>query len=272
VDGDNEPQPGPLDSHGTACAGIIGAASNNGRGTAGIAWHCRILPIRILGEGGFADTSAIADAFSCAVDQGAKVISNSWGGPFASNQIIDAIDTAVDRGCLVVVSAGNGGASSLEPMRQVGYPARYERCIAVGSVGRDDLLFGYSSRGPGYAVDLVAPSGECNLEGDIWTTDHSGENGYNQGDAGAEEASGDYTGHFGGTSAAAPVVAGVAALVWSTYPNLTAEQIREILEDTAVQVDPEGGQWVGRRSKLYGFGKVNALAALERARAVEEDP
>jgi len=262
---DSDPQPDPKDAHGTACAGLIGGLGDNGEGIAGIAWNAKIMPIRISGEEGFAANAAIGDAIHYAVQHGAKILSCSWGGKAPSNQIIDAIDTANDAGCLVFVAAGNA-----TPALHTFYPARYEGCIAVGAIKRDNLLWDYSCYGPGRAVDLVAPSGACNLEGDIWSTDQSGDRGYNSGGGAAEEASGDYTAHFGGTSAATPIAAGVAALVWSSYPKLTALQVRQILEETASQVDPNGGEWINGRSVRYGCGKVNALAAIQKAKQVAE--
>jgi hypothetical protein len=115
---------------------------------------------------------------------------------------------------------------------------------------------------------LVAPSGDVNLQGDIWTTDQTGATGYNPGGPGREEPSGDVTGHFGGTSAATPVAAGVAALIWSDSPGLKADQVRLSLESTAIKVDPGGGAWAGGRSKYYGLGKVDALAALNKAKGL----
>lgn len=260
---DPDPQPDAKSAHGTACSGIIGGMANNGAGIAGIAWNVRIMPIRVAGEEGFADAGGLAEAISFATQNGAKILSNSWGGGSPTNQLMDAIDMAVDAGCLVIFAAGNA-----IPAEHVFYPARYEQCLAVGSVRRDNTLWDYSCWGPGRVVDLVAPSGACNLEGDIWSTDQSGDRGYNSGGSTTEEPSGNYTAHFGGTSAATPVVAGVAALVWSTYPKLTAQQVRQVLEETATKVDPQNGEWVNGRSARYGFGMVNAQAALQRAKAL----
>jgi hypothetical protein len=263
LENDPEPQPDAEDAHGTACAGLIAAEGNNGTGIAGIAWNARIMPIRISGSEGFADNAVIGEAIAFAVQNGAKILSCSWGGKAPSNQIIDAIDVAADAGCLVIVAAGNA-----IPAVDVFYPARYERCMAIGAVQHDDTIFDYSCWGPGRAVDLVAPSGACGGKGDVWSTDHSADRGYNAGGATTEEPSGDYTAHFGGTSAATPIVAGVAALVWSSNPSLTADQLRQVLEQTATEVDPQGGDWVNGRSIKYGFGKVNALAALQQAKAL----
>ena len=261
---DDTPQPQASDSHGTACAGIIGAVTNNKTGTAGIAWNCKIMPLRIAG-GDFASDDDIAKAFEFARANGAKVISCSWGGGPPSNKIVDAIDQASDAGCLIVAASGNA-----LPAADVFFPASYERCMAVGAVRQSNKRWNYSCWGPGNEVDLVAPSGNVNLQGDIWTTDQTGATGYNPGGTtpGEEDTTGDTTARFGGTSAATPIVAGVAALIWSDRPSLTADQVRIALESTATKVDEVGGAYVDGRSKYYGTGKVDALAALQKARSL----
>lgn len=260
------PQPAPGDAHGTACAGIIAARADNDAGIAGIAWNSKVMPIRIYGRNSdgvftFIDYRDVADAIHHAVENKARVINCSWGGPpVFSAKVETAIDEAVARGCLVIFSAGNGSFDVL-------YPASYKNCLAVGAVKEDGTRWEYSCYGPGDKVWLVAPSGDVNLAGTIFTLDHSGKNGYNPGGNGNDEADGDYTRRFGGTSAAAPVVSGVAALIWSTFPDLTADEVRECLEKTAVQVDQLNGGYdaTTKRSKFYGFGKVNAEAALAMA-------
>ncbi|HTU22623.1 MAG TPA: S8 family serine peptidase [Gemmataceae bacterium] len=265
VEHDEDPQPDPEDAHGTCCAGLIASATDNSTGTAGVAWHAKIMPLRIVGPKNWAGADAVAQAFLFAKEHGAKVLSNSWGLNLPINQIADAIDTVTEAGCLVFCSAGNA-----IPAKEVSFPANYESCLAVGAIGHDDRRLDYSCFGPGHQVFLVAPSGKCNLVGDIWTTDHSGKDGYNPGDANRGDAEGDYIKGFGGTSAACPIVAGVAALVWSAYPNLSAAQVRQILLDTADKVDAENGKWKDGRSKQYGYGKVNALAAMRKAEQVQK--
>lgn len=262
---DEDPQPDAEDAHGTCCAGLIAAATDNNIGMAGIAWHAKIMPLRILGPKNWAGADGVAQAFLFAKEHGAKVLSNSWGVNIPINQIADAIDTVTEAGCLVIFAAGNA-----IPARAVSFPASYENCLAVGAVGHDDKRLDYSCFGPGHEVSLVAPSGSCNLEGDIWTTDHSGKHGYNPGNASRGDAEGDYINAFGGTSAACPIVAGVAALVWSAYPDLTAAQVRQILQESADKVDTENGNWKNGRSKQYGYGKVNALAALRKAEQIHK--
>ena len=265
---DANPQPASTDSHGTACAGLIAALPNNNKGVTGLAWKAKIMPLRIAGPSSFAIDARIADAIHYAHDEGARILSCSWGGGLPSVDILDAIDEVTDPSsenpCLIFVAAGNA-----RPALDVFFPASYDRCIAVGAVQKNNSRWNYSCYGPDLQVDLVAPSGDVNLQGDIWTTDHSASNGYNQGgmSSDADEPSGNYTGHFGGTSAATPIAAGVAALVWSTYPQLTAAQVRQVIQDSANK--SIGGPLAGfnqqGRSKFYGFGKIDALGALEQA-------
>jgi subtilisin family serine protease len=222
-----------------------------------------LLPVRVIGSNSLLRAEMMAEGLHYAKEQGAKILSVSLGGPFPLNQWWDAIDEAARSDCLIVAAAANDGEDPL--MSFVHFPAAWEPCLAVGALRPDNTRWPYSCFGP--PLDLCAPSGDGQTVG-IWTTDSSGQLGYNQGGAGAEEASGDYLPWFNGTSAATPVVSGVAALVWSTYPSLTAQQVRQILEETATKVDPDRGQWRNGHSWYYGFGKVNALAALERARAI----
>jgi subtilisin family serine protease len=262
-EGDEDPRPAIPSSHGTACAGVIAALSNNGVGVAGIAPRARILPVRISGETTFATDTAIAESILFAQEKGAKILNCSWGGGPPSNFIMDAIDAVSDDDRLVVAAAGNA-----IPSMTVFFPARYERCVAVGAVRRTGSIWNYSCWGPENEVDLVAPSGDVNLQGDIWTTDHTSSGGFNVGgmvDPETGDSTGDYTGRFGGTSAAAPVVAGVAALVWAECPTLSAKQIREVLETTAKK-EPSAGGWVDGRSKVYGMGRIDPMAALNKAK------
>jgi subtilisin family serine protease len=260
VDQNTIPQPAKVDAHGTACAGIIGAIANNNLGIAGVA-KCKIMPLRICGPSGYMSDAEIANAFDFASTNGAKIISCSWGGGPPSRKITNAIDSAVANGALVFAAAGNA-----IPAMPVYFPARYSKCIAVGAMKRDDVLWNYSCYGPDKEVDLVAPSGDINLHGDVWTTDHQRENGYNKGGPSGDEPTGDFTGRFGGTSAATPLVAGVAAWLWTVKPHLSAAQIRAALEQSAKKVDQEFGAYgTDGKSKFYGFGMVDPVAAYQAA-------
>ena len=267
IDGDNTPQCSPGAAHGTACAGIIGAITNNGEGIAGVAggWGssggCRIMPIRISSPG-WAEDYQIKYCFEWATDNGADILSNSWGQADYSDPVHDGIEYAVNHDVLVFCAAGN------ERMwLGVMYPARDPLCIAVGATDHDDERWWYSHYGP--ELDITAPSGNvpvcyegtgCYCTGDIWTTDNTGEYGYwplyeeCEGSTGSPD--GDYFGSFGGTSAACPYAAGVAALIRSFHPGWSHEQVRDAIETRADDIHITG--W----DQYTGWGRVNALRSL----------
>jgi len=258
--GDPDPSPGLADAHGTACAGVATAVGGDGVGVTGIAPRCRLMPIRIPLDG--LDEAAIARAFRWAAGRGADVISNSWGPADGTGVreplpliVRAAIDQAVGkgrngRGCVVCFAAGNGD----EPVDLDGYGS-YSKVIAVAATTDQDRRAWYSDYGK--AISVAAPS--SGGRNGIWTTDVRGRRGYNP--------QGDWTGEFGGTSAACPLVAGVAALVLSVNPRLTAAEVRQVLEATADKVDPRGGRYDARgHSRYYGYGRVNAARAVREAR------
>ena len=251
----NNGRPGAGDAHGQACAGII-AASHNSE-IRGIAPNVNILPVKV--RFGFIPASEYATAIEWAYQNGADIISNSWGG--TNEDIIkDAINDAQTfgrggdqnsntpgLGSIVTFSSGNDGATQINAYAQVS--------IAVGALNKFDGLAEqdgtrYSNIGPG--LDLVAYGGNANSSGDsdIRTIDRVGANGYN---------SGDYTNTFGGTSAACPQVSGVAALILSVNPGLTRQQVESILFSTALDLGSQG------LDNSFGYGKVNAFEAVKSA-------
>jgi len=393
------PDPGSAGHpHGTACAGVAAAVTNNSLGVAGIGWDCRILPVKISSDSGtFALSSVIAEAIRWAADN-ADVLSNSWGGGGASSAIRTAIQYAKSsgrggKGCPVFFATGNdatgflqfrlmgfsadtytfkweyikdstvswgedsvwldfivfpggelqsfegsfppqgwttGGDSawSISTTRAFGgwdggtqaakagsithsqstwlevtkavsagdltyhawvssesgydffrlyvngapylpysgvptirtavaYPARYPECIATGASTNFDYRSDYSQYDS--TLDIVAPSNGGSLG--ITTTDIAGSGGY---------SSGDYTSTFGGTSSATPLAAGVAALLLSQNPDLTADDVQNILQETADKVGNIA--YSGGRNDYYGYGRVNADAALATRISITVDP
>ncbi len=236
----------PKAAHGTACAGIA-AADNNNIGIRGVASKAKILPINVFPNStgsGFAENNQVAKAIRWAY-QRADVLSCSWGGGLPSNDIKTAIGDARTKGrngkgCVVVFAAGNGGNSL-----NVSFPANVDGVIAVGAINKFGNIWNYSQTG--LSLDLVAPSGKTNNAGDIVTTDRMGGLGYE---------AGNYTFNFGGTSAACPQVAGVAALMLSANYALTEEQVRTTLQQTARDLGPTGFD------TTYGYGLVDAYAAV----------
>ncbi len=188
--------------------------------------------------------------FAIAIDwawiNGADVINCSWGDQsiFDGPYITDAVNRAVTqgrggKGCVVVVSAGNEGVNA------VSFPARLPNVIAVGAVDKNGLVCDYSNEGS--ELDVVAPSGKTGMKGDVYTTDIAGDDGY--------ESPGDYTSSFGGTSAAAPQVSGIAALILSLNPDLEYDEVPGIITSTADRLI---------RNNQYGYGLVDAHKAVSQ--------
>ena len=246
--------------HGTACAGIIGATANNGKGIAGIASGVKIMPISVLFDSDASGTGAqystsdfYANAIRFAANHGADVISNSWHYHPTDPQpdINEAIRYAQGssgrggKGCVVVFSAGNGGGPVYQPA--AGVP----ETLVVGAINKRGSRMSVSNFGP--ELDIVAP-GE-----DIYTTDISGNDGYSNGTTWPHNY---YP--FDNTSAAAPQVAGVAALVLSVNPYLTQKQVVDIIEQTAQELDyyPDMNKPNGPWNRVVGYGLVDAYAAV----------
>ena len=255
------------DSHGTSCAGII-AAVNNDIGIKGVAHGAKIIPIRIgyneYVQWGDSRCQAgtvifdywIARAIYKAIELGADVLSNSWGGGSLCPEVYNAINAALTqgrngKGAVVVFAAGNGG------WHEIIYPANLPDVIAVGAITPTGQRADFSNFGTN--LDVVAPGV------DIFTT-------YIQGCP--DSPLGNYA-FFEGTSAAAPHVAGVAALMLSANPYLTWQQVKNIIERTAQRVNPDfydyeyvdfrpyGGTW----NIEMGHGLVDAYAAVKMALA-----
>ncbi len=283
------------DNHGTACCGVA-VAEETGTGVVGVAPGCALMPIR---TSGFIDDTSIEDLCDWVIDHGASVMSCSWGVAARYFSLTLRMRNALHRaftvgrggkGCVVVFASGNENRPVNGTVNETGWPdnqpsgptqwlagfAAHEDVIAVAASSSLASKSAYSNWGPQTAV--CAPSNNVgprtyprittavNGRG-IVTTDRVGPSGY---------SSTDYTRNFGGTSSACPTVAGVAALVLSANPNLTAGEVRDILQSTADKIvdnnpDPQLGNRFGTydasgHSRWFGFGRVNALKAVTEAR------
>ena len=274
----DNPRPRAGDKHGNACAGV--ACADGNFGASGVAPRARLIPIRsnvALGS------QAEADAFVWAAQNGADVISCSWGpndGDFEDandplhQQVValpDSTRLAIDfatqngrsgRGCVVCFAAGNGN----ESVDNDGY-ASYTNVIAVAAC--DDLGKKAPYSDFGRAIWCSFPSNHYyeSVTPGIWTTDRSGGSGYNRGSAEEGDAAGNYTNNFGGTSSACPGAAGVAALVISRNPSLRGDEVRDILRNCCDPIDAAGGNYDATgHSPFYGYGRLNARKAVELAR------
>ncbi|TQR39551.1 peptidase S8 [Lysinibacillus sphaericus] len=218
------------DGHGTHVAGIIGAAKDNGIGGHGINPNAKILPIDVFNGGEGANDFVIAQGILYAIEQGADVINMSLGGYGENSLLKDAVQKAIDKGITIVAGAGNDSTDNYF------FPASYEGVIGVGSTNDRNELSYYSNYGP--SVDVVAP-GE-----DIYSTFY-------------DEKKGSSFKVDSGTSMASPVVAGIASLLKSKYPNLKPHEIEAILEMTAKDLGEKG------YDLTFGHGLVDPVKALQ---------
>jgi subtilisin family serine protease len=235
------PQNAPLrESHGTSVAGLAAAVGDNNLGVSGVCPNCSMMPVRLIG-GVSQDSLTIAETFVRVVDAGADVINNSWGPGISgffplSTPERDAFAYARrngrgGKGAVVVFGAANDRADvAANP-----YASAHGVIAVAASTNLDDWA-AYSNYGD--EIDIAAPSqGDNSVLADgagIVTTDVSGATGY---------STGDVTNDFSGTSASAPIAAGLVGLVLSANPNLTAEQVRLILTSTADKLTPDVAAW-----------------------------
>lgn len=230
---DNNPDTTDVTGHGTKVAGAAAALTGNGLGVASPAYEALIMPVRVGSPEGTATTTAIAKGLTWAADHGARVLNLSWSGVAGSSTITAAAQYAQSQGGVVVAAAGNSGTEIAL--------ADNPYMISVSATDSGDKLASFSSRGP--YVDLAAPGVS------ILTTLRGG--GY---------------GSVSGTSFSSPITAGVVAAMLSVNPELTPEEVEAILEATADDLGPAG------YDPAFGHGRVNAGAAVARARGLTPTP
>ncbi len=260
IDDDGFQEPNDWDGHGTACCGLA-AAKHKSFGVKGLSAGCTVYAVRIaqsLKPGGnwVTDNFKIKKAIDWSWENGADVISNSWGGGTPSNDISGAFERARTRGrngkgCVVVVAAGNEDSSVTFPgnlMEVLTVSASNEYDEPKTKTSKDGEYWWGSCFGP--EIDVSAP-GVHNL-----TTDISGNKGYNK--------DSNYT-DFNGTSSATPIVAGIAGLVLSANPDLPESTVRVIIKETADKVG-NVPYFKGHNDRM-GFGRVNAFNAVKAALA-----
>jgi len=250
----DDPYPDDDEGHGTHVTGTIAQSTNNGEGTAGVAFNCSIMPVKVLNSQGSGTYAAIADGIYFAANHGAHVINMSLGGSSTDTTLQTAIVYAYKEGVTIVCSSGNDGSDSV-----ISYPAKYPECIAVGATRYDETVAYYSNCGP--ELDLTAPGGDLNVD----------QNGDGYGDGVLQQTFGSDPTDFGyyfytGTSMAAPHVSGVAALLISSGVATTPEQVRQVLQETAEDHGAAG--W----DPEYGWGIVDAAAALNCQGMINNPP
>ncbi|PZO16753.1 MAG: peptidase S8 [Leptolyngbya foveolarum] len=306
---DGLPVPEEAENHGTAVAGVA-IAEENGEGIVGIAPGCSFMPIQTTG---FLDDASVEQLFDWAIEQGADVISCSWSPASVYFPLSRRISRAINRaatqgrggkGCVVVFSAGNANRPLAGKVEESGWPQNLIRgltdwlsgfavhpdVITVSASTSLNQKAAYSNWGRNISVaapsnnappnmalsagvfDTGPPIRQALAGRAVLTSDRTGPQGYTLDD---------YTG-FGGTSSACPLVAGIVGLMLSVNPDLSAREVKQILQVTTDKIidkdpDPQLGQKYGTYDKdghslWFGYGKVNAYQAVKvsQARALSD--
>lgn len=244
--------------HGTHVAGIAAAVKGNLKGVAGVAPSAKLMPVKVLDSAGSGTTDDVAKGIRHAAENGAKVLNLSLGvvsgiGTVAKiagllKPIYSAIDYAWSKGAVIVIAAGN------DTFPLCAEPAAHPKAVCVGATDSSDLIAPYSNSGD---IDVTAPGGFGSVlcedaSRDILSTIWAGSRYDCQG---GSFARGYET--LAGTSMAAPHVAGVAALIRSKYPSLTAEGVMQQIVCSADDLGLPG------KDSVYGHGRVNASKAVK---------
>lgn len=229
-------------SHGTHCAGIAGACTNNGVGVAGIGWNIKIVPVKCS-----YNTSAVTN-----VDNGyggiiyaakikARVISCSWGGAGGAAAEQAVIDYAWNRGCIIVAAAGNSNVNTPN------YPGAYNNVYCVASVSSSNVKSSFSNYGTttNAWVDIASP-GE-----NIWSTVPNSTTGTYQ--------------QMSGTSMATPLVAGLCGLMLSKCSFMTQTDVLNCISNTAANIYTISANSTYSTNFQLGKGRIDAFAAMNCA-------
>jgi subtilisin family serine protease len=211
--------------HGTHVAGIAAAEGDNGQGIAGVCWWATILPVRVIESDCSGVESQAAAGIVWAADHGASIANISLQYYSGTQLLADAIDYAHARGMLLIAAAGNNAGG------KVAFPAKFDRCLAVSATGNLDTLAPFSNYGD--QIDVAAPGHQ------VYSLLRNTEYKY-----------------LSGTSMAAPHVSGLACLIWSINPALSADEVAQIIISTTDDLGEPG--WDNK----FGSGRLNAEAAI----------
>ncbi len=229
--------------HGTSTSGVTAALKDNNKGIVGIAHNAKVMPIKAMDEAGEGEDSIIADGIIWAVDNGAKIINLSIGSEAQSKILDDALKYAVNKGCLLVGASGNKkGSVELQSdtirgsiTNKVAFPGADPNVLAVSAVDRYDNITDFSLLGP--EVRLSAPGNRILTT--FWSETDTG------------------LAYSTGTSIATPMVSAAAALLWSGYPELSAQDIEQAMFSSASDQGARG------QDDQYGFGRVDVYRAFQ---------
>jgi subtilisin family serine protease len=219
----HDSDPADDNEHGTHVAGILGAAGNNFYGITGVCWSVSLIALKAFDEEGSASLDAVLEALDYAVASGAKIINASWGVDERSRVMHDAVREVYAQGVLLIAAGGNDQAAKAI------YPAAFAEALAVAATNSKDGRAFFSNHGA--EMDVAAP-------GDyIFSTLPNNQYDYRS-----------------GTSMATPFVSGAAALILSRHPEFTAQQVADILKNTADPIPVE---------QAIGYGRLNAARAVK---------
>ncbi|MGQ0829649.1 MAG: S8 family serine peptidase [Bacteroidota bacterium] len=229
ADNDNNPDPPSTTfDHGTHCAGIAGARTNNSTGIASIGYSIKIMAVKASRSSGSATSISYGyDGVVYAASSGARVISLSWGSNNFSTTAQNTINWAYSQGCIIIAAAGNDDSQALY------YPACYPNVISVAATTSSDAKAGFSNYGTW--VTISAPGN--NIYSTVPTNTYA---------------------NMSGTSMACPMVAGLAGLMLSLNPGLTQTDIRNCITSTADNINSQNPSYTGK----LGSGRINAANAM----------
>ena len=224
------PDAAPMDDvgHGTHVAGIIAASVNNLEGVAGMNWYDTVMPVKVLDSSGAGTTYSVARGIIWATDNGAKVINMSLGNYTDAQFLHDAVRYAYERDVVLIAASGNDNTG------QPGYPAAYPEVFAVAATDHNMQRAPFSNYGD--YIDAAAPGVSI-----------------------ASTYPGNQYAALSGTSMASPHVAALAALIRSANPELTNEEVMDIMRRSSTDLGNPGAD------QEYGYGQINVAKALELA-------
>ncbi|MDR2010612.1 MAG: S8 family serine peptidase, partial [Bacteroidales bacterium] len=245
-------------SHGTHCAGLVGATNNNGIGISSIGGGVTLMGVRAANDDRVMYYNA--NGVSWAIDNGAKVVSMSYGSVNQSTSERNMYQTAVDNGVILIAAAGNDGDGDNE----ISYPAGYPMVISVASIDNNGRLSNFSQWGTGRA-DIAAPGGYDIYYGsiaypNILSTTYCTNQFYRL-IVDMYDFNGTYYDGMQGTSMACPMVAGLVGLMASAYPDITYTQVKSCLQSTATALSSGS-------NPIDGNGYINAYAAVGCAQSL----